>query len=274
MKKRMIALDADPLIFDVTEGKHTKMTMFGNEDGEVSKTKYKESLKPYKQKLKQLIKDIEDEIAADMVGEVKGIRPLFSDPKSNFRYDIYPEYKANRDSGGRSKLFYRLRKWALKKYEFVEGCEADDIVSYYVLNENYIGATFDKDMLKGVEGDWFDTYHSRRCCHTTSPIQARNFNLIQTLTGDPVDNIKALPKKFGDPMIDSVRREGQRKPYKVTEKLAIELLDEFGWHWQGVVDAFKSKGFDEEDAILNRRLVCMRQWTPQKGVKLWQPPKK
>lgn len=277
MKKRMIALDADPLIFEVTEGKNTKSFGFKRKNTgskKIAKKKYKEPLKPYKEKLRKLIQDIEDEIAVNYVGQVKGVKVCFSDPKTNFRYGIYPEYKANREAGDRGELFYRLRKWALKKYGYVKGCEADDVVSYLVLHKNHIGATFDKDMLKGVEGDWFDTYHARRSFHTTSPMEARNFNLIQTLTGDATDNIKALPKRYGDEMIDGVRREGIRKPFKVTEKLAIELLDQHGWNWKGVIKAYISKGFTEKEAILTRRLICMRQWTPKKGVQLWQPPKR
>ena len=87
--------------------------------------------------------------------------------------------------------------------------------------------------------------------------------------GDPTDNIKALPKKVGDPMIPV---EGvARQPYKFTEKIAIAHLDEYGWNWEGVVKIFESRGFGEEEALLNRRLVGMDHWTPKKGVRLWEP---
>lgn len=249
MKKRIIALDADPLIFEVAEGKNTNMRIFGAEVGDVADSNYKEPLKPYKDKLKLLIKDIENEIAAQYPGEIKKIKPIFSDPKKNFRYDIYPEYKANRKEMKKSKLFYRLRKWALKKYTYVENLEADDYVSYLVLNKNAIGATIDKDMLKGVAGDWFDTYHDRRTMKSTSVGEARNFNLLQTLMGDPTDNIKGIPG--------------------VGEKNAIKLLDTYGWTWDGVLKAYQSKGLSQDDMELNARLVLLNQWTPKNGVKLW-----
>ena len=38
MGKKKIIIDADFLLFEVCEGKHTKMTMFGVEKGEVSGT--------------------------------------------------------------------------------------------------------------------------------------------------------------------------------------------------------------------------------------------
>lgn len=272
-KKRWIALDADKLLFEVCEGKFTQNKMFAVEDGLEDAT-HKVSLKKYKERFKALVQDVENEISANMVGKVKGIKVFFSDPDGNFRDKIYSEYKANRDKGSRSKLFYRLRKWALKQYGYVKGTEADDVVAHYVREKNYIGASFDKDLLRGIAGDWFDTYHTRRFMIETSYSEAHRFNMIQNLTGDPTDNIKALPKKAGDPMIDGIpRTDGTRKPYKVTEKLAIELLDEFGWDWNGIVKAFESKGFSEKEALLTRRLTSMEQWSPKKGVKLWKPSK-
>jgi DNA polymerase-1 len=252
-KKRMIALDADPLIFEATEGKFTKANFFKSEAGEANGKKYKEPLKPYKQKIKRAIADIEDEISAALPGEVKGIKAFFSDPDSNFRYDIYPEYKANRKSGSRSELFYRLRKWVMKKYGCIPNVEADDVVAHYV-RKGWIGSTFDKDLLYGVPGTWFDTHYSRRHILHTSELQARQFNLTQTLAGDSVDNIKGIPG--------------------VGHPTAVKLLDKYGWDWNGVVAAYKEKGLTEKDAILSRRLICLDQWTPKKGVKLWKPKKK
>jgi DNA polymerase-1 len=245
MKKVMIALDADYLIFECTEGNYVTSNTFANEQVD---------LKPFKKRFKQLVKDIEDEIAVEMLGKVKikGIEVILSDPEGNFRYDIYPEYKANRKEGDRTETFYRLRKWAHKKYGYVKNCEADDVVAHYV-RKGWIGASFDKDLLRGVAGTWFDVYYSRRHITETSQRDADNFNLIQNLTGDPTDNIKGLPR--------------------VAEKTAIKLLDKHGWDWDGVVAIYKEKGFDEDYAILTRRLTSMEQWSPKKGVKLWKPKK-
>jgi len=199
----MIALDADYLIFMCTEGKDvTNRGLFGSESGSVNskkKKKYKESLKPFKDKFKRLVSEVENEIAASMVGEVKGIKVVLSDSTGNFRYDMYPEYKGERPV--RSPLFYRLRKWAEKKYPYVKGIEADDEVAYLVSKKNWIGASMDKDLLRGVSGDWFNVHFMSRTFVRTEPLEAANFNLIQTLMGDPVDNIKALPVKAGGPMI-------------------------------------------------------------------------
>jgi len=265
-KKRWIALDADPLLFEICEGKFTKMKMFGAEEGSID-SDYEEPLTPYIAKFKELVKDIADE-----VGNIAGTKVILSDPNSCFRYDIYPTYKGNRDADARSPLFYRLRDWALKEYGYVENVEADDVVSYFVREKNYIGATMDKDMLRGVAGSWFDTYHSRRTLSELSVDEANKFNLVQTLIGDVTDNIKALPKRAGDPMVpvDDLPK-GQRQPFKLTEPMAIKLLDEFGWDWAGVVKIYESKGFTEKEATLNRQLICLNQWSPEEGVVLWEP---
>ena len=271
--KKYIYLDADPLLFEVAEGKFVKMSMFGDEKGKgkIKGKKHKEPLARYKERFKLLVQDIEDEISAIMVGEVKGIKVILSDPDTNFRYDIYPDYKGNRDSGDRGPLFYRLRKWALKHYGYVKNVEADDVVSHYV-RKGAIGASMDKDMLRGVAGIWFDTYNTRRTINVVALGEACNFNLIQTLMGDTTDNIKALPKKAGDPMIPCILPEGvKRQPFKVTEPLAIKILDEFGWNFEGVIKGFESKGFGKKEAILNRRLICLNQWSPKGGVKLFKP---
>lgn len=269
-KKRMIALDADNIIFKCTEGKDVRASMFTPETGSVGDNKqYKESLKDYKTKFKKMVSDVENEIAANLPGEVKGIRVILSDSNSNFRYDMYPDYKGKRPP--RSALFYRLRKWAEKKYGYVKNIEADDEVAYLVREKGWIGASEDKDLLRGVPGTWFDIYYTRRTLNVTAPLEARNFNLIQTLTGDATDNIPALPKVSGKGLVYGAPTPGVRKPFKVTEILAIELLEKHGWHWEGVVASFIEKGLTLEDAMLNRRLIGMDQWTPKKGVKLWKP---
>ncbi len=268
LEKKKIIIDADYLIFQCTEGKYIKQNTFANE---------KVDLVPFKERFDLLVQDIEDEVAVATLGKykIKGKTKIaFSDPDNNFRYDLQEDYKGNRDSSDRSETYYRLRKWALKKYGYVKNCEADDVVAYYVLHKNYVGCSFDKDLVSGVEGLWFDVHHTRRTFAETSVRDAMNFNMIQNLTGDATDNIRALPKKAGDPMIPCELPEGvARQPFKVTEKLAIALLDEFGWDWDGIVKAYKSKGFGEKEAILTRRLICMRQWSPKKGVKLWKPSK-
>ena len=244
MKKKKIMCDADFLIFQVAEGAYIKDNTFANE---------KVDLKPFKKRFKQLAKDIENEIAVETLGtfKIKGkLKLMFSDPKTNFRYKLDPNYKISRKGSTRSDTFYRMRKWALKKYGYVKNVECDDVVSHYA-RKGWIIATFDKDVKFSTMGDYFDVYHTRRCMLHTTQLEADRFTLIQTLTGDPTDSILGLPR--------------------VAEKTAIKLLDEFGWDWSGVVASYESKGLTEKDAILTRRLIGMDQWHPKKGITLWKP---
>ncbi len=254
MKKRHIALDADYLIFETTEDKGSTGNYFEVETGLNGGSEYQKPLKPYKKILKKAIAEVVDEIAANLPGEVSGkVKVIFSDPNGNFRYDIFPNYKNNRKGSKRSKMFYRLRKWAHRKYGYEDGVEADDVVAYYVREKGWIGASFDKDLLKGVPGTWFDVYHLRRFITTTTKKEAAHFNLLQTLAGDSTDGIKGIPR--------------------VGMKTAENLLRSNGESWEGVVKSYLDAGLTEEDAILNRRLIGMDQWTKKKGLKLWKPKK-
>jgi DNA polymerase-1 len=184
---------------------------------------------------------------------VKGkTKVIFSDPAGNFRYELEPQYKANRKDLKKSPEFYALREWALKKYIYESNLEADDLCGYYA-RKGYIVCSIDKDVIKGVAGTFFDVYHARRTFHDTSELEARNFTLLQTLMGDTTDNIKGIKG--------------------VGEATAIKLLDKHGWSWDGVVKAYEEKGLTEDDAVLTRRLVGMDQWHKKKGLKLWQPKK-
>ena len=245
MKKKKLVVDSDYLIFQVCEGSHITENTFANE---------KVDLKPFKERFKQLVKDLEDEVALAYFGEfkIKGkTKLLFSDPETNFRYELYPNYKNNRKGSTRSDTFYAIRKWAHKKYGFIANAEADDAYAYYVGKKGYIGVSFDKDCLYTVAGVHFDPYHSRRCAVRTGELEARNYLLKQCLMGDNVDGIVGVPR--------------------VGEKTAIKLLDEFGWTVDGAIKAYESKGLTKDDMILNMRLVNLTQWHPKKGITLWKP---
>ena len=267
-----IAIDADYLIFECTESRDNKGSYFTAEDGFEDK-EYKKPLKPFKDKFKDSLGYLLKEIFASLPGEFtedldiicfRGLRIpkdymrefhtkhgyiklCFSDPKGNFRTLTCTQSTRLIRKGERSKEFYRLRKWALKEYGYPKGFEADDEVAHLVRDKGYLGASMDKDLL-GTEGTWFDTYHSRRHIVKTTKEEAAKFVLLQTLAGDPTDNIKGIPR--------------------VGMATAHKLLDEFGWDMRGAIKAYESKGLTEYDAILNRRLVDMHQYDG-KELQLW-----
>ena len=159
-----------------------------------------------------------------------------------------------------SKPFLKFASW-----------EPDDEVAYYV-RKGWYGCSMDKDILKTTAGVHFDTYHSRRGMLETSQLEADRFKMLQTLMGDPTDDIPALPKVKGTGMIPIPNLpKGTRQPFKFTEKLAIAALDKNGWTDEGVLKTFTDLGFGEKERTLNRRLIGLDQWHPKKGITLWKP---
>jgi len=245
MKKKDIYIDADGLIYTVAYAQGTNASLGGSK---VSMSEKGVNIKAMKAHYKRYVKDLYKSVEVLSITEnwkPGKVHLVFSD-KTNFRYDIYPEYKANRTQE-KTEQYKKLKKWALKKGLVVKNCEADDVVSYYV-RKGAIGMTADKDMLNGVAGIWYDTYHQKWI--TTSKEEADKFVLIQSMMGDATDNIKGI--------------------FRVGIKTAERKLEENGATWDTVVQFYKEKGLTEEDAILTRRLVGMDQWHPKKGIRLWK----
>jgi len=237
-----IVIDADSLIFECTETRDNKANYFVNEEGYIDEG-YKKPLKPFLIKFEAKVEEIKNEIFASRPGEFTkevAVKICFSDPNGNFRYNLFPEYKACRSADTRSKEFFRLRKKLLKKYGYTKGFEADDIVAHYVRDWGYLGASMDKDLWKGVPGTWFNTHFMHRHTFYTNPEEAKNWELIQTLTGDAGDGIIGI-KGIG-------------------EIKAAKLLDKYGWDFEGVIKGYDEHGRSRYDAILNRRLIGMDQY--------------
>ena len=246
MKIRDLYIDADHLLYNVA-GNKPKDSLAGDV------IEAKVHMEPLKLAFLQEVDDITDAVAVEVVAKKFRLGKtylVFSDPVTNFRFEIFPDYKKSRRDLKMSDSFYKLKEWAhtLKNAIVGRNVEADDIVAYYVRN-GAVGASTDKDLLAGVPGRWYDNYHSRKSYRKVGKKEAYRFTLLQTLAGDSTDGIPGIPG--------------------VGMKTAEKLLAEFGESWSGVVKAYESRGLTEEDAILTRRLVCMGQWTPKKGVKLW-----
>ena len=249
IKTKDVYIDADHILYEIASppAKAFKSSLGGKS---LKQTDAKGDLK----KLKRAFKDRVDEYTK--IAEVQSIaydwtigdtHVIISD-KSNFRYDVFPAYKADRKGRPVTEHFASLRKWARKKFAPKQHIEADDVVAYWIA-KGAIGFSGDKDILRGVAGMMFDTYYSRRHWVYTSDEEARRFNLIQYVMGDLGDGIVGI--------------DG------VAEITAIKLLDEHGWNWQGVVQSYFAKGYTAKDAILTRRLTSLKQWHPKKGLKLF-----
>ena len=244
-----VVIDADYLFYRATEGKAQKG--IGAERGAALGEGYKPKLGPYKQRFKNEVNGLLEtmHVESGMNDKITKVKFLFSDPEGNYRYDIFPGYKSKRPQK-KSDEFYRLRKWALKKYGYKKHLVADDQCWDYV-KKGWVCVSMDKDVRKGLPGRFFNPHYMRNCFEETGELEAQNFTWLQTLMGDNTDDIPGIPG--------------------VGEAKALKLLNDFGWDWNGVRAAFGKHGLDENYAILMRRLVDMRQYSKKKGLKLWTP---
>ena len=248
MKKRNLIIDGDHLLYNVVPMGNA----LGGEDIG-SGPSFKKLKRAFKDEVQRAI----DDAAVEAMGEFKiGKTKVVISDMINFRYNLFPEYKANRKQLKKPPIFYELQDWARQKYLTVPNCEADDVCGYYVSKKNWVGLTTDKDLIFGVGGLWFDAYPSRREWREQSDYEAHRFVLMQTLAGDLGDGIPGLPR--------------------VGLKTAEKLLNEspYGWTWESVVNLYLEHGFDENRAILMRRLVDMTQLHKVKGewiIRLFSP---
>lgn len=122
--------------------------------------------------------------------------------KTNFRYQVYPEYKANRLDQYRPRHLAALRDYALAAgAKLSVDCEADDLmgVAQCATDEETIICTLDKDllMIPGKHYSW-EISGASKGTKWTKPAAFREVSeedglrwfYTQVLTGDVADNIK------------------------------------------------------------------------------------
>ena len=167
----------------------------------------------------------------DEFGSFPDIKLFFSDTK-NFRKKIAPSYKGHRN---RKKPCGYKRVINKLKTEFdvviMPTLEADDAMGIYATQ--YPGNVIvspDKDM-KQIPGTLYNLDEK----FTITSDSGRAWHLIQCLSGDQTDGYSGVPG--------------------IGVKRAQTLFDKEGYSWKTVVKAFKDKGLNEYDAILNARLA-------------------
>lgn len=177
---------------------------------------------------------------------------FFSDSK-NFRKSIYPAYKGHRQ---RKKPcgYRRVINKLSEEYEVIRmpELEADDAMGIYATaNPGNIICSPDKDM-RQIPGKLYNMDE----LITVTPEEGDSWHYIQTLAGDQTDGYTGVPG--------------------LGVKRAAALFEEKGYTWDVVVEAFKSKGLDEKDALMNARLakiLTCKDYDPiQRQVIPWLPP--
>ncbi len=176
---------------------------------------------------------------------------IFDAARANFRNDIYPEYKANRDETPEDLIpQFPLIREATEAFDIpaleVEGYEADDLIAAYTkqalaAGKKVVIVSSDKDlmqlvqpgvrMLDPMKGKWI-----------SEPEVIEKFGVtpdkvvdVQSLAGDSVDNVPGVPgigiktaaqliNEYGN-LEELLERAGEIKQNKRREKLIEHAQD-------------------------------------------------
>lgn len=161
--------------------------------------------------------------------------------KDNFRKQLWDKYKANRDPSKKPQALGALIN-RLKENQQVEcwsNLEADDMVGIACTKDpETIAVTEDKDQAT-VPGKWYNPRKPELGIREITLEEANYNHLIQTMSGDSSDGYKGIP----------------RVGPKTAEKILKKAKEDFLSPWLAVVDAYKSKGLTEQEALRNARMA-------------------
>ena len=183
----------------------------------------------------------------------------FSD-SHNFRKDILPTYKSNRVGKRKPTCYNGLVEWLKDRYTTYtfKNLEGDDVLGILatepVVEEERVILSIDKDF-KTIPSQFYDFGRDELYHHTKN--DALYWHMYQTLVGDVTDGYSGCPS-YGD--------------VKAKRLLASVHPEEY---WDAVVDAFKTRGLTEEDALVQARVAHILHYgdyNKETGeVKLWTP---
>ena len=177
---------------------------------------------------------------------------MFLTGKNNFRYKVYPAYKANRRNVAKPKHIQALRQHLIDVEGAVvsDGEEADDLLGINQTYETTI-CSIDKDllMIPGKHYNFVKQQHSE-----VSEAEGQYNFYRQLLTGDTTDNIPGIyglgPKKAADLLV------------------GCNTKDEFN---KVIMDAY-TKEFphcSDEDVIGHINIIGRLLWIRRKENEVW-----
>jgi DNA polymerase-1 len=169
---------------------------------------------------------------------------LVLSPKKNFRYEVSPDYKANRKKPKVELILLKpLRKYMLKEMGAIifDNVEADDVCvsRMYLEPETYVLCHIDKDLNQAF-GSHYNYNTQER--YIVDKEEANFWFWKQALEGDTVDGIKGCP------------RIGKVKALKILSELKKPTE---GDYWDTIKDCYTNAGKEEEFAIKQAQLVYM-----------------
>jgi len=178
---------------------------------------------------------------------------IYLSGENNFRYRIFPEYKANRRNVPKPRHLERVREYLVCEHNAIiaDGREADDelgIAGTRGLHAGVIIASSDKDLLQ-VPGTHYNFV--RRELRTITPLEGLRNLYGQLLIGDATDNIRGCPGI------------GKAKAPRILEGCCTES-DFVEQTWK----AFEQAGCSERDYIIAAQLL----YVLRKEDLFWSPP--
>lgn len=145
--------------------------------------------------VKETIKSLCDAVEADDY-------IVYLTGKNNFRYEVFPEYKANRKDAARPTHYQAMRDYLVKHHptEISDGEEADDLLGKAQANSPVASTVIiskdkDLDMIAGWHYNWSKN-NKEKGMYYVAPIDGLRMFYKQLITGDATDNIPGIYKMF------------------------------------------------------------------------------
>lgn len=191
----------------------------------------------------------------------------------NWRKDVLPDYKANRSNQRKPMLLKFARQFLKSNYptEVWPNLEADDLLGIlatspdYYRDENPIIVSIDKD-LSQIPGRHlrYDKENDQDWIEEITEEQGDRLHMIQTLSGDPVDNYSGCPG-IGDTKAQQIVDNPTRiEPVTETIKSGKNKGQErTRWKetgpaesvWEAVLCRFRKAGLTEDEALQQARVA-------------------
>lgn len=251
---RTALFDADIVAYKATAATEGVWYFNGKDDDPAVHADYDEAIK----KAEEYVDKVANHLKADAL-------VICLTDETNFRRDIYPQYKHNRAGKRRPEYLSAIRDYLAETYQTYKrpGLEADDCMGILATHPSLIRGekimvSEDKDM-KTIPALLFNPEKDEKP-RKVSETEAMRFHLEQTLTGDPTDGYPGCPGI------------GPKSPYVARVRKAKTLRE----GWQIVVEGYESRGLTEDDAIVQARcarILRAQDWDFQaKKPRLWLPP--
>ncbi len=195
--------------------------------------------------------------------------------KDNFRYEVLPSYKGNRDPSKKPEMLDQVKEIMEEMYPLtlrVAHLEADDVMGIIQTHPDFKDrttiATLDKD-LKQISGEHYN-WRTKELFTTAWP-STELFFFYQLLRGDTADGYKGCPQ-MGDKKIRKWMSMIGMKCFKLMPKsLLVEKCFAFAY------SCYLNKKLGIADLLAQARVARMLRWgevDPETWEPiLWQPPK-